>query len=199
MASDDSKLIPVLRAMRGCESVLWERIDAGDMDWVSSVYELNCDIEARVKPDDPVLGWAVSWAKIEHAECLYAMNRDSEAMSYANSIGDSRMNAEQKLTLAWIRGLSLSVNNQFAKAADQFRIVAAHHDFKYGEPAFHRLVLSLLSGGDIHEAIRIYARWVTIYHLIPRIKQGRPFRTGSKWRRLFNSKESEDVIFTLYG
>jgi hypothetical protein len=158
---------PILIALNSTKPTLWRLADAGDNSFVPQLYKLNYDLVYWTSPDDQSLQDARAYGFIGLAECLYVMNENQDAVAAAMSIDTAQMTDSQKVAVAWIRGLTLFVNNRFNEAADQFIIVTKAPAYKYSEAAYHRLILSYLSAGDLDSAKKVYAEWIAIYNPSP--------------------------------
>jgi tetratricopeptide (TPR) repeat protein len=160
---------PIIDAFYTIKTRLWKMVDGGDNTFIDALYTLNCDLIHWIPAHDKKLRDARIHGFIGRAECLWAMGKIDDAVSAAESIDTSSLTANEKLSLAWIRGLSLFSKDRFSEAISQFRPVAANPKFIYSQQAYPFLIVSLARSARTDEANSLLDEWIRRYH--PNSKQ----------------------------
>jgi len=168
LSTGNLEIGPVLRAMKGCESVLWECVDMGELKYVDRIDDLSRDIQRLVLPGDAALAWAVPWAKIDEAECVFLRDRSDGALAnFEQAIGAvgawNSLTNEQKITIHWIEGLAYENAGQYDEAVPHLRIVADNLRYANAKAARVTLFMCLLAAHHEDEARQIYQSYSTLY------------------------------------
>jgi hypothetical protein len=162
------KMKPVLAAMTKCGDVFWETVDAGDPQCIGAMWTVSGDVEKWVPRNDAALEWAVPWAAIGRAECLFLWGKTDQSLSAAASINLAGLDRNQRSGVAWIYGLDLYRESRFSEAAKQFRIVATNAGYKNAEGAERLVIASLARNGQTAEANKEFDKWARRYR--PRVQ-----------------------------
>jgi tetratricopeptide (TPR) repeat protein len=154
---------PIIDALYSVKSRLWKLVDGGDSTFVDALYTLNCDLIHWIPADDRNLQDARTHGFIGRAECLWAMGKIDDAVSAAESINDASLTADEKLSVAWIRGLALFSKGRFSDAITEFQPVADHPQFTYSQQAYPFLIVSLARSDRTDEANNLLDEWIRRY------------------------------------
>jgi hypothetical protein len=155
---------PIIDALNSVQSRLWKIIDGGDLTFVDALYSLNCDLVRWIPADDSDLQDARAYGLIGRAECLWAMGKNDDAVSAAESIDTASMSAQEKQAAAWIYGLTLFSKDRFSEAINQFQVIATDPSYKYSEDAYRFLIVSLARCARTDEANGRLDDWIRRYH-----------------------------------
>jgi tetratricopeptide (TPR) repeat protein len=155
---------PIIDAFDSVQSRLWKVIDGGDLTFIDALYSLNCDLVRWIPANDGDLQDARAYGLIGRAECLWAMGKNDDAISAAESIDVTSMSIQEKQAAAWIYGLTLFSKDRFSEAIDQFQVVAADPSYKYCEDAYRFLIVSLARSARTDEANYRLDEWIRRYH-----------------------------------
>jgi tetratricopeptide (TPR) repeat protein len=155
---------PILDALYSVKSKLWKLVDGGDRTFTGVLYSLNCDLIHWIPEEDSNLRDARFHGFVGRAECLWAMGKYEDAMIAANSIDTTSASPQEKLGVAWIRGLALFSNGRYAPAISQFQAVAADPTYQYSDQACPFLVICLARSGRNDEANSRLDDWIKRCH-----------------------------------
>lgn len=152
LRTGSSESAPILLAMKGCETLFWDRVEDGDDQYAKEIFVISTDIEKWAPPDDPTLGWTVGWAQIGRAECFYVWGNMNEGLAAIRAIDTEKLTGSQILAAAWIKGLIYQAAHLDVDAIQQVEICARDANFKYADLALRQLFGELVSAHRISEA-----------------------------------------------
>jgi hypothetical protein len=147
---------PILMAMNDSRRLLWEvadNIQTNDRRCVEALELVFVELKRRVVPGDPTLGDAREHAIIGVPECIYLLGHADQALPLLMALDTSGMTDNEKLGVAWIRGLALYQTRHFETAARQFHIVAQDGSYQYAQDAAVRCVQCLCQQGATETAV----------------------------------------------
>lgn len=155
--SEESR--PILVAMNSTKPLLWRVIDGGDRRFLDALWVLNNDLVKWISSNDAALSNARLHGYVGIAECLYATNRTEEAIKASEAIDTRNLDDDQRVAVAYIRGLSLFDAKRYAEALPELQIAAERVEGWQHQPDARGVyILALCYENKIPEAEAEYHR-----------------------------------------
>jgi hypothetical protein len=143
----------ILVAMNDSRRLFWDAADFHqDRRSMETLKVINADLARWIKPGDPDLEDARRHAIIGIPECMFVMGDAHGAVPLLMAIDISSMTENEKLGVAWIRGLALFEDSQFEECLPQFQIVMDDSSYQYSKAACHYLFCALMATNRFSEA-----------------------------------------------
>jgi tetratricopeptide (TPR) repeat protein len=160
--SDEAK--PILIAMNDSRRLLWAAADYySDRDALETLATINADLVKWVSKGDPTLEDARRHGMIGVGECMFALGQVQGSIPALLALDTNGMTDNEKLGVAWIRGLALFSVGRYAQAAEQFRQVAKNPSYQYSRDASELAVYSFARQGNSVDAVEAYNVWQKRY------------------------------------
>jgi hypothetical protein len=146
---------PILRAMKGCEALLWKTGSAH----LHSIDVINTDLERWVPVGDSQLGWTRGWAKIGHSDyLLYSEGKSDKAIAACEKVAPGDLTADQRTALAYTYAMALNKAGRYREAIPQLKTATASGDHAY--TAWAALAKTLAYIGDKDASRSAFQEWV---------------------------------------